>query len=64
MQHVVNALEGRSDQFTPLWRWRHAGPGDHANELKEGEASGRNLAGLEMAERRDWVFEDRSSAEK
>lgn len=61
MQHIVNALEGKPDQFTPLWRWRRASPDDHANGLEEGEASGRNLADLEIAERSDWVFEERSS---
>ena len=53
-KHVVNQLEGREDQFTPLWQWRKPVPGEHANGLDEGEFSGRNLADLEMASERDW----------
>lgn len=55
-QHVVNALERKHDQFTPLWQWRTARPGQHINGLEEGEQSGRNLADLEMAVEEDWAW--------
>ncbi|OCF39391.1 hypothetical protein I317_06819 [Kwoniella heveanensis CBS 569] len=55
-QHVVNALERKPDQFTELWKWRAAQPGAHANGLEEGEQSGRDLAGLEIAEQGDWIW--------
>ncbi len=55
IRHVVNALERRPDQFTPLWHWRTASPGSHANGLEEGEMSGKNLATLEMADESDWL---------
>ncbi|KAK8870118.1 hypothetical protein IAR55_000688 [Kwoniella newhampshirensis] len=55
-KHVVNALEKKTDQFTPLWHWRSRVPGEHANGLEEGEMSGRNLASLEMAEEEDWQW--------
>ncbi|RSH95300.1 hypothetical protein EHS25_000387 [Saitozyma podzolica] len=58
-KHVVNALEQVPDQFTPLWKWRVAASGAHANGLEEGEMSGRNLASLEMAQESDWVWADR-----
>lgn len=55
-EHVVHALEKKTDQFTPLWRWRTAAPGEHANGLEEGEFGGRNLADLTMATEEDWKF--------
>nr|XP_031858637.1 uncharacterized protein CI109_006017 [Kwoniella shandongensis]KAA5525709.1 hypothetical protein CI109_006017 [Kwoniella shandongensis] len=58
-KHVVNALEKKQDQFTPLWHWRSRVPGHHANGLEEGEMSGRNLATLEMAEEKDWKWIDK-----
>ncbi|EIW65833.1 hypothetical protein TREMEDRAFT_41277 [Tremella mesenterica DSM 1558] len=55
-KHVKNQLEGAQDQFTPLWKFRKAVPGEHANGLEEGENSGRNLASLELADVSDWVW--------
>ncbi|KAE8538352.1 hypothetical protein D1P53_004705 [Cryptococcus gattii VGV] len=57
-KHVVNALEKKPDQFTPLWHWRSVAPGEHANGLEEGKGSGRNLASLEIADKVDWKWED------
>ncbi|KAK4687540.1 hypothetical protein P7C73_g2584, partial [Tremellales sp. Uapishka_1] len=57
-QHVANALEKRTDQFTALWKWRQPIPGTFTNGLDEGEMSGRNLAVLEMAEEKDWLWAD------
>jgi len=51
---VVNQLEGITDKFTPLWKWRNATPGSDPNGLTEGELSGRNLADLEIANEKDW----------
>lgn len=56
IQHVVNALERKPDQFTELWKWRSVNPGQHANGIDEGESSGRDLASLEVAKRSDWVW--------
>lgn len=55
-KHVVNALEKRPDQFTPIWKWRSPQPGAHINGLEEGEMSGRNLAALEIAQESDWIW--------
>lgn len=55
-EHVVNALEGKKDQFTPLWKWRRPEAGVHANGLEEGEFSGRNLDSLEIATEQDWKW--------
>jgi sarcosine oxidase/L-pipecolate oxidase len=57
-KHVVNALERRPDQFTCMWGWRTVEQGAHANGLEEGEGSGRDLGGLEIAETSDYVFAD------
>ncbi|WVQ75719.1 hypothetical protein IAR50_005349 [Cryptococcus sp. DSM 104548] len=57
-KHIANALEKKPDQFTPLFHWRAAPPEDeYANGLREGkERSGRDLGGLEMGQKSDWVF--------
>lgn len=55
-KHVVNALEGKQDQFTPLWKWRRPERGAQANGLEEGEFSGRNLDSLEIATEKDWAW--------
>ncbi|WVQ67993.1 uncharacterized protein L199_006199 [Kwoniella botswanensis] len=55
-KHVVNALEGKKDQFTEMWKWRAAVPGQPANGIEEGEKSGRNLADLIIAEEKDWLW--------
>ncbi|KUJ13712.1 FAD dependent oxidoreductase [Mollisia scopiformis] len=55
-QHVVNQLEGKTDVFTPIWKWRFPTPGSDPNGLIEGEHSGRDLGELEMADKKDWQW--------
>lgn len=62
IQHVVNQLEKKSDQFTPLWKWRTVPQGHQANGLEEGEMSGRNLARVELGTEDDLKWERKAAA--
>lgn len=59
---MVNQLEGKHDQFTPIWKWRSTVEGGDANGLDDGESSGRNLADLVMATTKDWSWAVTSNA--
>ncbi|KND91998.1 L-pipecolate oxidase [Tolypocladium ophioglossoides CBS 100239] len=57
-RHVKNRLGGVSDQFTSLWKWRVAEGGKENNGLSEGETGPREMSNLQMADPRDFKFEN------
>ncbi|KAJ5362208.1 hypothetical protein N7541_003052 [Penicillium brevicompactum] len=58
-RHVKNQLERKTDQFSPLWKWRVAEPGRSNNGISEGEDGPRALSRIEMACRSDFSAKEK-----